>query len=189
MASGNAMTVWCEPTRRGDLKVAPGDIAAALTWFKESTGKDARLISLHPKNERCAKECGEGVEVEYVSGCLAWEVWLSAGDIPVPCLPHVDHAVEPTLACDKTQVMPIPIPTHMARLGRPPLDLPLETILELASQGFSCRDIATKLSGEGTMVSYRSVARTTTRLLQAALPIARVDEQLMPEGDQKGGNK
>jgi hypothetical protein len=151
--------------KRADPKLAPGDVAEAMTWFKKTTGQDAGLIVLHPKNERYAKEAGDSVEVKYFGGCLAWEVWLSAGDTSPTVLSQPDEGVESTISCDKKE-------NHTnAPIGRPSLDLPLERIAQLASEGLSCRAIADKLLQEGVEASYRTVARGI-RKLQAELPMA-----------------
>ena len=164
MVIGRPIVVWCEPIKRGELKVATGDIAKAMTWFKETTGQDAKLIVLHHKNERYAKEAGETVEVKYLGGCLQWEVWLSAEDGSTTVLSHLDEALESMVHCDKKK-------KHTnARVGRPYLDLPSKRIQDFVSQGLSCRVIASKLQAEGINVSYRSVHRVIKKL-QGELPI------------------
>jgi len=76
-AMRNEVIVYALPFLE-ERHMARGDVAGAITRFKEKTGKEARLINLNPKNEKFAREAPDGVTVAYVGGCLAWEVWLSA---------------------------------------------------------------------------------------------------------------
>lgn len=51
--------------------IAKGDVAAAIAWFTEKTGNDARMITPNPKNEKFAGEAPHVVTVNYAHGCLA----------------------------------------------------------------------------------------------------------------------
>ena len=165
MPIGSPMVIWCEPMQRGDLKLAPGDIQDALTWFKGTTGQDAKLIILNPKNERYAKAAGDGVKVEYLGGCLTWEVWLAAEDNFVTQLSHIQ--TDTNLEQKKRNE----IPTHIILpVGRPSVDLPMKKVTELAAQGMGYRAIAKRLQSEGIQVSHMAVSRAIKKL-QGELPI------------------
>ena len=165
MPIGGPMITWCEPIQRGDLRLAPGDIEDALTWFKETTGQDAKLIVLNAKNERYAKEAGDSVKVEYLGGCLTGEVWLSAEDIFVTPKPYIQTDT------DFEQKKRNEIQTRcFLPVGRPSLDLPTEKITELAAQGLGYRLIARRLQSEGIQVSHMAISRAMKKL-QSELPI------------------
>ena len=169
------MLTWCEPMLRGNLKLVPGDIRAGLAWFKETTGRDTRLIVLHPKNERYAKEVPEGIAVEFLGGCLAWEVWLSAAD-------KITKAPDGNLGGEKPQgvvgytprIMAIPNPQKnsiaiikpsvgkVTREKRGPKQkpLPVELIIKWAGEGMGSQAITTRLKNElGIDIGFRTVAR------------------------------
>jgi hypothetical protein len=72
--------VWSEPLERAKAKVIAGDIFKSLAWYKNQTGQDAKLMVLHPSLKELADIVPEGIEVSYLGGCLAWEIWLASGE-------------------------------------------------------------------------------------------------------------
>jgi len=72
------LKIWCESLKRHRLNLIDGDVTSAIKWFKSKTGQDAKLVVLNPMNRCFAKEVSEGIKVEFVDGCLGWEVGLRA---------------------------------------------------------------------------------------------------------------
>ena len=164
MPVGGPMVTWCEPMQRGDLKLAPSDIQDALAWFKETTGHDAKLIVLNPKNDHYAREAGDGVKVEYLGGCLTWEVWLSAEDNFVTQQAHI--RTDTDLGQQRRNEIMI---RRILPIGRPSIDLPMEKVTALAAKGLGYRAIAKTLQAEGIQVSHMAVSRAIKKL-QRELP-------------------
>lgn len=149
--------VWADQIKRGDLQLAPGDIEDSLAWFRDKAGQVPKMIALNPQNEHLADKA-TGIKIVCLSGVLAWEVWLSSSD----------NFVTPSLDTDflKSQIRSNRDKTNMKPrlpLGRPPVDLPIEKILELHNKGLGVRAIANELEGQGVRVSYRTIHRAIKR--------------------------
>jgi hypothetical protein len=73
------MIVWAKAIERADMKLRSGDIAEALAYFKkeDEEERDAKFITLNPKNEHLTSEVADNIKVDYLEGCLTWEIWLS----------------------------------------------------------------------------------------------------------------
>ena len=95
--------VWAEPLERGDLRLVPGDIQEALSWFKDKTGQEPKLIILNRKNEHLAREAGDGIKVDYLGGILSGEVWLSSSDTFIPHSSARTEATESKSSLAKNQ--------------------------------------------------------------------------------------
>jgi hypothetical protein len=149
--------------QRGDMKLAPSDIQDALTWYKDITGQDVKLIVLHPKNERYAKEVPEGITLEYVSGCLSWEVWLSPVDNFIRNTQSAPQGLNKSLETPETPLETSVANTRTVTQAYPsistPQDLLQQKIELLAGKGMSTRAIARVLQSEGVKVSHMTVAR------------------------------
>ena len=152
MTLSGTVTVWAKPIERGDLRLVAGDVEEALAWFEERTGNEAKLIMLNPKNEHLAQEAND-IKVTYSGGILAGEVWLSPEDTFGTDFPRTANTIEWKSECPKSDMRPI-IP-----LGRPPLDLPIEKIFKMHSQGLGVRAIVKRLRDEGIQISRSTIHR------------------------------
>ncbi len=176
MTINGEMIVWCEPMERAKPKVVGSDIPKALAWFKEKTGQDAKKICLHPS--LASLEVPEGIQVELVGGCLAWEVWLSDDGSVVPAritqadviLGHENAEVVSsyppgimsTLTGKKSEVDIIqPSVGKVTREKRGPkfTELPEDLIRQLAGEGMGSKAIASRLKAEGLEISYKTIQR------------------------------
>lgn len=185
------MLVWCEPMERKSPQLIATDISHAITWFREETGQEPRLIMVHPSLEAMARENSNGIAVQAVGGCLAWEVWLSLvakspqtlpPEKPQPVdMPEGSSRVTPTeepppssppdaseskSGRDKTKARG-KLPTAMVSQG----GLPLKKIMRWHNKGLSTRTIADRLSGQGSTISYRTIARVISRQLQLSMEV------------------
>lgn len=153
LIAGNEAT-WVPWCNLDALHLVPGDITKAIAFFLRETGTEPKAITLNPKNERLAKEAGDGIQVSYCAGCLLWETWLSANPTVNFVTPKTATASGEIQAIErnKTQTQPIPF------VGRPLTELPMEKVLELKAQGLGAREIAKKVG-----VSHMTVARALRR--------------------------
>ncbi len=160
------MLTWCEPMYRARMEFVKGDIGKALCWFKDKTGEDARFITLHPRNQRFASEVPEGIAIEYAGGCLSWEVWLAPGailgDKRGGGIAEHPPAIMSTLAGGKFRVDIIHAEVatrELPKRGRKHRELPVDLIEKWQSEGLGSKAIASRLKGEGVVVSYKTIQR------------------------------
>ena len=172
--------VWAEPLERGDLRLAPGDIQEALTWFKDKTGQEPKLIILNRKNEHLAREAGDGINVDYLGGILSGEVWLSSSDTFIPHSSARTEATKSKSECpqeqpnkyhsekEKTKMSTLNSPSltvdNLGARSRPTTykkrQLPDDKIKRLHKGGMGAKAIATRLKKEqGIDVSYKTIQR------------------------------
>lgn len=163
---------WCEPMKRVKPMVVAGDIPLASAWFKEKTGQDARIIYLSPSLSML--EVPDGIEVKYIEGCLAWEIWLS-GDSEASTrsmavsgqgnskeVSKYPGGIKATVNEEKNTVAIIqPSVGKVIRAKRGPKHraLPVELIEQWHDEGLGSKAIAAKLNKKGIKVGFRTVAR------------------------------
>ena len=171
------VAVWAEPIERRPLQLVTGDIKEAINCFRDKTGQEAKLIILHPSNKHLANEVGDGIRVDYLGGCLAFEVWLSSEDnsgTPVPDTQVVTESISETPKAQsiasypetkKSTLNPIKSRVDFFRpRGRPKTYkkrlLPDDKIKQLHHEGMGAKAIATQLKTEqGIDVSYKTIQR------------------------------
>lgn len=59
---------------RANPRVNQGDITRAVLWFEDIAGEEVKSIILNPQY----KNLGDDKRIRFSTGCLAWEIWLSA---------------------------------------------------------------------------------------------------------------
>lgn len=173
--------VYSEAMYHRDLQLRRADIAEGIKAFRELTGQDANLITLHPGNKPLADAVPEGVTVSYCGGCLKWQVWLAVGTIKPDKEGNnslsQNTAILPIIPNDapRTLVQALPVegmpqtaikPTHR---GRRPKIFPEDTIRQLKGQGMTLRAIRQELKNRGTTMSLMSIHRIITG--QRTLPL------------------
>ena len=180
MGNGS-MIVWAEKSPKQYLELArlelvKGDISRAISWFKDNTGQEPKQICLNPNCERLAVEAGDSIQVNYVGGCLAWEVWLSAEEsfktpklapLKVDPTQTIDAKDKEVLLHTNAPLEPsVTKPSHGKEIrpiislgGRPKKNIPIDLVHKLSEQGLSTTDIAKKLKAKGCIVSRIMVSR------------------------------
>lgn len=186
MPIGGPMTTWCETIERGGIKMAPGDVREAINWFKETTGQEAKLIVLNPRNEKYANEAGEDIVVEYSPGCPSWEILLSPVDNyirqntpnpnlgqgkPIQGVNHLNGNLsileDKKISMDKLKAV---TPKVTRKKPGPKIkELPEDLIKQLNEQGLGSNAIATSLKSKGIEVSYKTIQRIINGQRQLSL--------------------
>jgi hypothetical protein len=154
---------FCIGLSRVKRQIEKPDIAAALHWFQEQTGSDARFARIHPRLSSLAGEFPKTVDVILNGGTSAWSIDLAA-TLPVPRkdtnsdYPVVSGHFTGEKGCDNDEDMKIggdDVVTGNTR-AKTAID---DVIKGFVDQGLGCRVIAEQLSLTGIDMSYRTVAR------------------------------
>lgn len=146
------------------LRLTPDDVSKAVEIFEQKFRQRPLAIGLHENGDPWIQEAAEelGIPVHQPSGMLLQEIWLSPTDnfVTVFSDTSLSEAQIPE-ECNKTQTRPeIPI-------GRPPMELPMEKLLELKGQALSARAIAKRLQEEGLNTSHMAVYRALKKAQQS----------------------
>ena len=154
---------WFNYVNLETLRLEADDVAKAVEIFEQKFRQRPLAIGLHenidPRIEEAAEELA--IPVHHPSGMLLQEIWLSPTDsfVTVPSDTGLSEA-QIREERNKTQTRPeIPI-------GRPPMELPMEKLLELKRQGFGARAIAKRLREEGLSISHMAVYRALRKAQQ-----------------------
>jgi hypothetical protein len=178
--------VYAEGIHHHDLQLRRGDIAEGIKAFRELTGRDAKLVTLHPTNEYLVDAVPKGCAVAYSAGVLKWMMWLAVGEIKpgknhnkeeapqtTPVVSQVGQGIMSKLNDEKTSmdiIKPSVAKVAIGKRGPKFKALPLELVRDLADEGFGSWAIASKVKKQtGIVVSYKTIQRLLNG--QRSLPI------------------
>ena len=173
--------VYSEAMYHRDLQLHRGDIAEGIKAFRELTGQDVKLITLHPSNEYLADAISKDITVSYCGGVLKWMMWLAVGEIKPgkngdnnlyhnsSILPHPINDTPPILVLAPDGKESPQVTTKRVGRGRHPKVFPEDTIRQLRDKGLNMRKIQKALKRRRVKISLMSISRILKG--QRTLPI------------------
>ncbi len=151
---------YCGGLHNAKRQLEKSDIKKAFDWYRQQTGKDAKVIRIHPKVQHLAGDLPDGIQVIPWPGTSSWSIDM-AETLPVPEKDTVDD-FQPirgrsTLSedCNTTGK----VSGEGKGMLQPKNSTSDEVINRLADEGLSSRQIAEHLSMLGQSVSHMTVSR------------------------------
>jgi len=143
-----------------DCKLTKYDISKAVSWFEKETVEQVNSITLNPQY----KGLCDDDRIRFSSGCLAWEIWLSAEAVERKISPITSEKVKipaenhkevltRTKSENNRALQNLARPPVLSLGGRPRKNVPVDRIKELSKEGMGVRDISRKLKITPSMVS------------------------------------
>lgn len=143
------------------LRLEPDDVRWAVEVFENRFGQRPLALGLHkgcaPQIKAAAEEMG--IMVHHPPGMLAQEIWLNPSESFVTRSSAIGSL---QLQIDewRNRIQPRPL----VPLGRPPIELPRQELLELRGRGLGAREIAKRLQQQGLEVSHMTVHRVIRKM-------------------------
>jgi len=143
------------------LRLKPDDVRRAVEVFERKFGQRPLALGLHeacaPQIKAAAEEMG--IMVHHPPGMLAHEIWLNPSESFVTRSSGIS-SLQLQIGEERNRIQA----RTLIPIGRPPIELPMQKLLELRNQGLGTREIAKKLREEGLKVSHMAVYRALRKM-------------------------